>query len=76
MLQKQEEKTADSLILNQSTNLRFNVIHIVCHSERVSKSQSRNLKDAFSMTRLCLSLHYKVYNSSWYNNYFFWRSTL
>ncbi|CAM3780193.1 hypothetical protein FLCU109888_01110 [Flavobacterium cucumis] len=43
MLQKREEKTADSLILNQSTNLRFKISHIVCHSEIEDSTKLKSL---------------------------------
>jgi len=46
MLQKRAEKTADSPSLNQSANLRFKILHIVCYSERVS---TKFAWDAFSM---------------------------
>ncbi len=50
MLQKRIEKTADSQINLKSANLRFNIIHLVCHSERIS---TKFTLDFYVMTKMC-----------------------
>ena len=50
MLQKRIEKTADSQINLKSANLRFNIIHLVCHSERIS---TKFALDFYVMTKMC-----------------------